>query len=120
MIRKSDGSFLNEIEGLDACLSAHLQADEVVEEADVKDMDESHSAAVRHYFTTAPAAGTRANDKHERSELALTNAYVRKTVELTRWAGFEEYFPAVSARLRQQVLSKLESEKWRYEPTSSY
>lgn len=73
VVRKSDGSFLNEIEGLDACLSAHLQAEDVVDEAELKAMDDMHSAAVRHYFTTAPAAGTRANEKHERSKLAFTN-----------------------------------------------
>ncbi|KAM0719395.1 hypothetical protein Q7P37_005300 [Cladosporium fusiforme] len=100
VVRKGDGSFLNEIEGLDACLSAHLQAEEVVDEAEVKAMDEMHSGVVRHYFTTAPAASTRANDKHERN--------------------FEEYFPAIASRVRQQVLSKLESEKWRYEPVNSY
>lgn len=68
VLRKSDGSFLNEIEGLDACLNEHLQAEEVVDEEEVKAMDEIHSTAVRHYFTTAPIAGTRANEKHERSE----------------------------------------------------
>jgi hypothetical protein len=68
VIRKSDGGFLREIEGLEGCLNAHLQAEEMVEEADIRAVDEMHSLAVRHYFTTAPAAGTRANDKHERSE----------------------------------------------------
>lgn len=68
VIRKSDGNFLREVDGLEACLSAHLQAEEMVEEAELKIMDEQHASAVRHYFTTAPAAGTRANDKHERSK----------------------------------------------------
>jgi hypothetical protein len=68
VIRKGDGGFLREIEGLDACLNAHLQAEEMVEEADVRAIDEMHSSAVRHYFTTAPATGTRANEKHERSK----------------------------------------------------
>jgi hypothetical protein len=30
-------------------------------------VDEMHASAVRHYFTTAPAAGTKASEKHERS-----------------------------------------------------
>ena len=68
VIRKGDGGFLREVEGLEGCLNAHLQAEEMVEEADIKAIDEMHSSAVRHYFTTAPAAGTRANDKHERSK----------------------------------------------------
>lgn len=46
----------------------HLQAEEMVEEAEVRAVDEGHSATVRHYFTTAPVTGTRANEKHERSE----------------------------------------------------
>jgi hypothetical protein len=53
---------------LEGCLSAHLQAEEMVEEADIRAIDEMHSSAVRHYFTTAPATGTRANEKHERSK----------------------------------------------------
>lgn len=68
MIRKGDGGFLREIEGLEGCLNGHLQAEEMVEEADIKAMDEMHSSAVRHYFTTAPTTGTRANEKHERSK----------------------------------------------------
>ena len=69
VIRKSDGGFLREIEGLEGCLNAHLQAEEMVEEADIKAMDEMHSSAVRQYLTTAPTTGTRANEKHERSKL---------------------------------------------------
>lgn len=68
VIRKSDGGFLREIEGLDGCLGAHLEAEEMVDEAEVRAVDDMHSAAVRHYFTTAPVGGTRANEKHERSE----------------------------------------------------
>jgi hypothetical protein len=52
---------------LEGCLNAHLQAEEMVEEADIKAMDEMHSSAVRHYFTTAPTTGARASEKHERS-----------------------------------------------------
>lgn len=59
---------------MDACLNDHLQAEEVVDEEEVKAMDEIHSTAVRHYFTTAPIAWTRANEKHERSELAVIRA----------------------------------------------
>lgn len=69
VIRKSDGSYLREVDGLEACLSAHLQAEDMVDEAEVKTMDEMHASTVRHYFTTAPAASTRANEKHERSKL---------------------------------------------------
>ena len=68
VIRKGDGGFLREIEGLEGCWNAHLQAEEMVEEADIKAMDEMHSSAVRHYFTTAPTTGIRANEKHERSK----------------------------------------------------
>ena len=68
VIRKSDGGFLREMEGLEGCLNAHLQAEEMVEEAEARAMDEMHSSAVRLYFTTAPTTGTRANDKHERSK----------------------------------------------------
>ncbi|KAM0699875.1 hypothetical protein Q7P36_000086 [Cladosporium allicinum] len=100
VIRKADGTFWREIEGLEGCLSAHLQAEEMVEEAEVRAVDEAHSATVRHYFTTAPVTGTRANEKHERS--------------------FEDHYPAVASRVRQLVLSKLEHEKWRYEAVSSY
>lgn len=68
VIRKSDGGFLREIDGLEGCLSAHLQAEEMVEETEMRAVDESHASAVRHYFTTAPAAGTRASEKHERGK----------------------------------------------------
>lgn len=68
VIRKGDGGFLREIEGLEGCLGAHLQAEEMVEEAEMRAVDEMHRDAVRHYFTTAPAAGTRASEKHERSK----------------------------------------------------
>lgn len=67
VIRKSDGGFLREIDGFESCLNAHLQAEEMLEEAELRAMDESHSSAVRQYFATAPAAGTRANEKHEHS-----------------------------------------------------
>jgi hypothetical protein len=67
VIRKSDGGFLRDIEGLEGCLHAHSQAEEMLEEAEVRAVDEMHAAAVRHYFTTAPAAGTKASEKHERS-----------------------------------------------------
>lgn len=68
VIRKADGSFLREVEGLESALGAHLLAEEMVDEAELKAMDDVHSATVRHYFTTAPVAGTRANEKHERSK----------------------------------------------------
>jgi hypothetical protein len=68
VIRKADGSFWRELEGLEGCLAVHLQAEEMVDEAEVRAMDEVHSATVRHYFTTAPVTGTRANEKHERSK----------------------------------------------------
>lgn len=35
-------------------------------------------------------------------------------------ADYEEYFLPISSRVRQQVLSKLENERWRYEPVSSF
>lgn len=69
MIRKSDGGFLREIDGLEGCFNAHLQAEEMLEEAELRVIDESHSAAVRQYFVNAPAAGTRAHGKHEHSRL---------------------------------------------------
>jgi hypothetical protein len=71
VIRKPDGSFLKEVEGLEACLGMHLQAAEMVDEAELRAMDDMHSATVRHYFTTAPVTGTRANEKHERSKWIL-------------------------------------------------
>ena len=68
VVRKSDGSFLKEVEGLDVCLGMHLLAEEMVEESEVAAIDDMHSATVRHYFTTAPVTGTRAHEKHERSK----------------------------------------------------
>lgn len=68
VIRKADGSFWREIEGLEGCLTMHLQAEEMVDEAEVRAVDDVHSTTVRHYFTTAPVTGTRANEKHERSK----------------------------------------------------
>jgi len=67
-IRKSDGSFLKEVDGLETCLGMHLLAEELVEEAEVLAIDDMHTATVRHYFTTAPVTGTRAHEKHERSK----------------------------------------------------
>jgi len=55
---KSDGEFLREIEGLEGYLEKHAQAEEMA-------VDEMHRDAVRHYFSTAPAAGTRASEKLE-------------------------------------------------------
>jgi len=33
-------------------------------------------------------------------------------------AAFEDTAPAISARLREQVLAKLEDERWKWEPTT--
>jgi len=86
VIRKSDGSFLREVEGLEGCLGLHLQAEEMVEEAEVRAMDDVHSATVRHYFTTAPVNGSRANEKHERSKW-MRCCWMRcaRRAELTVW-----------------------------------
>jgi hypothetical protein len=102
VIRKPDGSFLKEVEGLEACLAAHLQAEEMVDEAEVRAMDDMHSATVRHYFTTAPVTGTRANEKHERSkwmrcwwsfQVSRTNIWqVSKTITRPWLRGCDSWF----------------------------
>jgi hypothetical protein len=119
VIRRSDGDFLREIDGLEGCLNAHLEAEEMAEEAEVRAVDDMHASAVRHYFTTAPAAGTRASEKHERSELDRCPCDREHEADYPLKA-FEEYFPPVTSRVRQQFLLKLESERWRYEPVSAY
>jgi hypothetical protein len=88
IIRKSDGGFLREIEGLEGCLHAHAQAEEMVDEAEVRAVDEMHASAVRHYFTTAPAAGTKASEKHERS-MWLRWTTVHNSM---RWESDADYY----------------------------
>ncbi|KAF2720520.1 hypothetical protein K431DRAFT_313203 [Polychaeton citri CBS 116435] len=99
--RQPDGGFVKVIPGFEAAVKAQLEAHEIVEGEKLKVMDDHYAAVAREYFTSGAAVPSSRTSRRQEDE-------------------FDEYKIPMMSRLREQVLEKLELERWLYEPVDRF
>jgi hypothetical protein len=81
--------------------------------------DQEDAGFARKYFTSGAHMGSRSSRHAEDGKWILLNEVVVQLLIL-RLAEFERERPEVMMRLREQVLAKLEDERWMYEPAERH